>query len=61
MKGAPQVVLALCETTPEIEEQVRFAVQSLADRGYRALGVAILDGTSHFTYLGLLSLFDPPR
>lgn len=67
----------------QVESQVRQAIQSLADRGYRALGVAVMVQpppepqedrqlpphgllalrclSPSYCFLGLLSLFDPPR
>jgi len=64
-KGAPQVVLGLAHNTEEISDRVSGAVQSLADRGFRALGVAIsytgVDEEPHWQFQGVLALFDPPR
>jgi H+-transporting ATPase len=64
-KGAPQVVLRMCHNREEIKETVESSVQELADRGFRALGVAICyskpEETPVWQYLGILSLFDPPR
>lgn len=83
-KGAPQVVLRMCVNDPnsayteeqkrELDQRVSTSIQELADRGFRALGVAIKYSTgpidtqelSNNTYggwefQGLLSLFDPPR
>jgi H+-transporting ATPase len=40
-KGAPQVILRLAHNAAELRERVTAAVQDLADRGFRALGVAI--------------------
>lgn len=49
----------------EIRDQVDGQVQELADRGFRALGVAVCvveDGQpDKWDFQGLLSLFDPPR
>jgi H+-transporting ATPase len=60
-KGAPQAILGLVEDRDDIRQQMENAVNELAARGYRALGVARTrdDGTWHM--LGLLPLFDPPR
>jgi H+-transporting ATPase len=76
-KGAPQAILRMAHNAPQITEQVDIAVQELADRGFRALGVAIshtgkvggpeVTGEDkaweapHWEFLGILSLFDPPR
>lgn len=60
-KGAPQVILAMAHNFTEIEARVSAAVQDLADRGYRSLGVATTDDQGRWVFLGVLSLFDPPR
>ena len=69
-KGAPQSVLRLTHNAAEITADVDKAVQDLADRGFRALGVAMSYTTKdargeweppHWTFMGILSLFDPPR
>eukprot|EP01138_Halocafeteria_seosinensis_P015091 gb/GECG01015404.1/.p1 GENE.gb/GECG01015404.1/~~gb/GECG01015404.1/.p1 ORF type:complete len:1101 (+),score=150.66 gb/GECG01015404.1/:1-3303(+) len=83
-KGAPQVVLKLCledpnssyseENRKELWNRVTASIQDLADRGFRALGVAIkysegeidtenLENNKFggWEFQGLLSLFDPPR
>jgi H+-transporting ATPase len=59
-KGAPQVILDVCDAGPELRERVSTEVDALGAAGYRALGVARQDG-EHWRYLGLLSLLDPPR
>jgi H+-transporting ATPase len=59
-KGAPQVVLAMCND-PSIEEQVSASVGDLASRGYRTLGVARSDSESKWVFTGLIPLYDPPR
>jgi H+-transporting ATPase len=57
-KGAPQVVLALCERGPD---DIGRQLDQLAARGYRALGVARTDGSDAWRFLGLIPLYDPPR
>ncbi|OMJ78748.1 hypothetical protein SteCoe_21359 [Stentor coeruleus] len=59
-KGAPQVILAMAEN-PEIEEMVTNAVNDLASRGYRTLGVGRADIEHKWVFLGLIPLYDPPR
>ncbi|OMJ72870.1 hypothetical protein SteCoe_28588 [Stentor coeruleus] len=59
-KGAPQVVLAMCND-PSIEEEVSRNVMDLAARGYRTLGVARTNKDGKWSMLGLISLYDPPR
>ena len=62
-KGAPQVILALAETgnAAQVRTEVEQAVQSLAARGFRALGVARSDDGERWEFLGVLPLYDPPR
>jgi H+-transporting ATPase len=67
-KGAPQIILAMAHNHADIEAEVLDAVQALADRGYRSLGVAhavVSDGDGddepQWVFDGVLSLFDPPR
>ncbi len=64
-KGAPQVILRMAHNGSELRERVTASVQELADRGFRALGVArtmTAPGEEpKWEYLGVLSLFDPPR
>ena len=64
-KGAPHMILDLAHNKAEIHDEVNGAVQDLADRGFRALGVAInragRGAAPKWEYLGSLSLFDPPR
>lgn len=59
-KGAPQVMLKLCEADEELRGRVSKEVDRLGAAGFRALGVARKDG-GQWRYLGLLSLLDPPR
>ncbi len=59
-KGAPQVVLDLCHPEPALAERAVAAVDELAGRGYRTLGVARRDD-DRWRFLGLLPLSDPPR
>jgi H+-transporting ATPase len=66
LKGAPTVVLRMSHNSKDIDKVVRGYVQDLADRGFRALGVAInLNPPSNpvkkWEYLGILSIYDPPR
>jgi H+-transporting ATPase len=65
-KGAPQIILRMCHNMKEIETRVKASVDELAARGFRSLGVAISrvepgTGEDSWEYLGVLSLFDPPR
>ncbi len=59
-KGAPQVLLELCEGDRSLADRVSKEVDRLGEEGFRALGVAREDA-GRWRYLGLLSLLDPPR
>ncbi len=59
-KGAPQVILALANPDQTLSSKVNKAVDALAARGFRTLGVAKQEGGS-WKFLGLIPLFDPPR
>ena len=64
-KGAPQVLMRMAYNSDELTPTVKKSVQELADRGFRALGVGIMRSPEgeppKWEYLGILSLFDPPR
>jgi H+-transporting ATPase len=60
-KGAPQVILALAANASEVKPQVDLAIEQNAKRGFRSLGVARVDKGQDWKFIGLLSLYDPPR
>lgn len=60
-KGAPQVIIELASPTADIKNAAEKAVNQFAARGFRSLGVARTDANNHWQFLGVLSLFDPPR
>ena len=60
-KGAPQVIVDLCEPTAEERAAISKTVDEDAAKGYRTLGVARTDDAGKWRFLGLLPLFDPPR
>ncbi len=61
-KGAPQVIIGLCDAEEKTKVAASRIVQEMAGKGYRALGVARADGESGpWKLLGILPLFDPPR
>jgi H+-transporting ATPase len=60
-KGAPQVVLALAVDADPVKREMAAAVEELASRGYRALGVARTDAKGEWRFAGVLPLYDPPR
>jgi len=62
-KGSPQVICDLV-ADEKVRADVNEIVDSYATRGYRTLGVARTAkgrDDSSWEYLGLLSLYDPPR
>jgi H+-transporting ATPase len=60
-KGAPQVILALAGPDDRTRRAMEEAVEKLGSAGYRTLGVARQPESGAWQFLGLLSLFDPPR
>ena len=73
-KGAPQVILSLLpgSSTPkngsggnedlkDLERKINKKVDIFASRGYRALGVAKTDFEGNWSFVGLISMYDPPR
>ncbi|MFA3782124.1 plasma-membrane proton-efflux P-type ATPase [Melioribacteraceae bacterium 4301-Me] len=62
-KGAPQVILNLIseKEKQKITELVNSKVNELAEKGYRALGIAVMYNQNEWKYAGLIPLFDPPR
>jgi H+-transporting ATPase len=60
-KGAPQVIVDLCEPAVDERTAISKTVDEDATKGYRTLGVARSDESDKWRFLGLLPLFDPPR
>jgi len=60
-KGAPQVILSLAVNKDIIKDWVEEQVNTFAEKGYRALGVAKTDEKGKWQYLGLCALSDSPR
>ena len=60
-KGAPQVIVALSHLGEEDRSRVQQAVDDLAAKGYRTLGVARSNNGNTWRFLGILPMFDPPR
>jgi H+-transporting ATPase len=60
-KGAPQVIIDLCKLDQETQEKAQNAVDDLAAKGNRTLGVARADKDENWQFLGILPLSDPPR
>ncbi len=61
-KGAPQVIMKISALTDSESKSAMDVVNAFAEQGYRALGVARKEeGAEQWQFLGILSLFDPPR
>lgn len=60
-KGAPQVIMEMCSLDPDTRSRAQKAVDELAAKGYRTLGVARSAKNGVWQFLGILPLFDPPR
>ena len=60
-KGAPQVILDLCQPDPGLRAKAEAEVTTSAKRGFRTLGVARRLGGGPWEFCGILPLFDPPR
>ena len=60
-KGAPQVIVALSHLEEEDRSRAQQAVDNLATKGYRTLGIARSDNGDSWRFLGILPMFDPPR
>jgi len=60
-KGAPQAILSLVDDKKSISDQLKMDVEALAQKGYRALGVARTENHAKWNYVGLIGLYDPPR
>ncbi|MBS0027005.1 cation-translocating P-type ATPase [Chitinophaga sp. 22321] len=70
-KGAPEAILQVVHLPEAEKKQVAVQVSTLAEKGYRVLGVASAEftGTAYpavqqdfpFTFVGLLAFYDPPK
>ncbi|MEJ2041482.1 MAG: HAD-IC family P-type ATPase, partial [Desulfosarcinaceae bacterium] len=60
-KGAPQVIVELCNLEKDLADRVNAKVDAFARQGSRTLGVARADEASAWHFLGVLPLSDPPR
>ena len=60
-KGAPQVIIDLCDLSPDERKEIGASIDRDGGKGYRTLGVARADQSGKWRFLGLLPLFDPPR
>lgn len=60
-KGAPQVILDLCQLDPDARTKAENKVNDYAAKGFRTLGIARAENGASWKFLGILSLYDPPR
>ena len=62
-KGAPNVVLDLCDNKAQVAAEVESKVMELAHRGIRSLAVARTVGSPSgpLEFVGILTFLDPPR
>ena len=60
-KGAPHVILDMANNKSKIEEAFEAEVEALAQRGIRALAVALQYSGGPINLIGLLTFLDPPR
>ncbi|KAG2699392.1 hypothetical protein I3760_07G191600 [Carya illinoinensis] len=68
-KGAPEQILALCNCKEDFKKKVHAIIDKFAERGLRSLAVARQEVPAKtkespgapWQFVGLLSLFDPPR
>ncbi|XP_073296557.1 plasma membrane ATPase 4-like [Primulina huaijiensis] len=68
-KGAPEQILILCNCKEDFKKKVHSVINKFAERGLRSLAVARQEVPekskespgSPWQFVGLLSLFDPPR
>jgi len=61
-KGAPQVIIELCDENEFNKKEAYSEVEKFAQKGFRTLGVAYKKCEENkYHFVGLLPLFDPPR
>ncbi len=61
-KGAPQVIIEMCDETTFDKKAAYTQVESFAQKGFRTLGVAWKEVTEEkWHFMGLIPLYDPPR
>jgi H+-transporting ATPase len=60
-KGAPQVILALVLNKDDISARVDESVRRLSSKGFHCLGVARTNLQGIWEFVGIVSLYDPPR
>lgn len=75
-KGAPEAIIAVSHLSESEKKQVLIAIEKMANKGYRVLGVGVLgvgisefSGTNYpktqqefkFNFKGLVAFYDPPK
>jgi len=61
-KGAPQVIIELCDEKEFDKKEAYNMVDDFANKGFRALGVGYKKEDEYkYHFMGLIPLFDPPR
>ncbi len=60
-KGATWVITKLASSAPSAKKRVDADVEALANRGLRAIAVAVRKGSARWSLVGLIALYDPPR
>ncbi len=70
-KGAPEALMAISQLTSEEQKQIKEAIKTITEQGYRILGVGQSDfnGTTFpktqqefsFTFKGIVAFYDPPK
>lgn len=62
IKGAPQVILSLSDTSTKVREVIEEQINQYALKGFRTLGVAYKNNEDEkYTFVGMIPLYDPPR
>jgi len=60
-KGAPQVIVNMSHNADDIRDEVEEAMEMFASKGLRPVAVAEQDDQKRWHFMGMMSLFDPPR
>ncbi|MES2330684.1 MAG: cation-translocating P-type ATPase [Bacteroidota bacterium] len=70
-KGAPEAIMLACNLTAEQKQNTESVIQSMAEEGYRVLGVgeASIEGDHYpdtqqeiiFQFRGIIAFYDPPK
>jgi len=60
-KGATQAISNLCKLSKQEEDKMEEQVLDYASRGFKTLGVAKKESNNKWNFLGVITLFDPPR